>query len=299
MNAGVLGQDDARYPRELRDLEEPPDSLYFEGDLSLLEKPRVAVIGSREPSPYGDRIAYEAAHALAGQGAVIVSGMARGLDARAHQGALDAGGGTIAVLGAGLDLDYPRSNRLLLAEVKARGLVVTEYPAGTEPRDFQFVQRNRIIAALAPVLLVVEGRIKGGTSNTAKWAMESDREVFGVPGRLGEELSGSPNMIIRETGCIYTHPNDILLTLKLPTLPEESTGKPDRAARREEVRRIRRGLNEAEAAVFDLIGHQPTHVDAIATRAEIEVGLLLAALSSLELQGLVTQLPGKRFALAS
>ncbi len=300
MSIRELRSDDADFPRRVLLVEDPPEVLYAEGDLGLLARPRVAIIGSRHPSAYGVRMAYEAAKALAGQGAVVVSGMAIGLDARAHRGALDAGGGTIAVLGAGIDQDLPVTNCALLRETRARGLVLSEYPPGTPPAPWNFPKRNRIIAALSQCLLVVEGKVKGGTSNTADWAGKMHAELFGVPGRLGDELATGPNLLIRDGGSIYTHPNDILLVLGLPTLPEgddiEAAALRERA---KEAERARFELTGAEATVFDLIGPQPVHVDALAAKSTLGPGLLLGALSSLELQGLVTQLPGKRFALAS
>ena len=300
MSVRVIRQGEPEYPRRLLLVEQPPKLLYAEGDLGLLDRPRVAIIGSRHPSPYGIKMAYEAAGTLARQGVVVVSGMAIGLDARAHRGALDAGGGTVAVLGCGIDLDLPMQNRQLLRQVRARGLVLSEYEAGTEPRDFMFPKRNRIIAALAQALLVVEGRVRGGTSNTAAWAERLGMKPYAIPGQLDNPLATGPNSLIRDGGHIYTHPNDILLKLGLPTLPEK--GEADAAARRvrsDEAEQARAELTGAEATLYDLISPTPQHVDALATRSALDPGLLLAALSSLELQGLITQLPGKHFALAS
>lgn len=299
MSVEVLRQDDLRFPRELFFLEKPPGLLYAQGDLSLLTQPRVSIIGSREGSAYGERVAYEAAHALAGAGVVIVSGMAMGLDARAHRGALDAGGGTIAILGTGIDIDYPRRNRMLLGEVRAKGLVLTEFEPGEPPLDWHFPKRNRIIAALGQCLLVVEGRVQGGTSNTAKWALGAGATIFGVPGRLGEEMSESPNLLIQTGGSIYLGPNDILQRMGLPLLSQERAEVRELRGHIDAARCARAELTDAEATLYDLIGPQPVHVDALATKSAINPGLLLAALSSLELQGLVTQLPGKHFALAS
>jgi len=299
MSVEVLRQDDLRFPRELFFLENPPELLYAQGDLSLLTKPRVSIIGSREGSAYGERVAYDAARALAGAGVVIVSGMAMGLDARAHHGALDADGGTIAVLGTGIDVDYPARNRALLREVRAKGLVLTEFEPGTPPRDWHFPKRNRIIAALGQCLLVVEGKAKGGTSNTAGWALDIGAAIFGVPGRLGEVLSESPNLLIHTGGSIYLGPNDILHRLGLPVLTQEADGVRELRATIDAARCARTELTGAEATLYDLIGTRPVHVDILARKSEINPGLLLAALSSLELQGLVTQLPGKHFLLAS
>lgn len=295
----ALRHDDPDFPRELLLVEKPPEVLYAQGDLALLKRPRVAIIGSRQPSSYGIRVAYEAAHALAGQGMTVISGMAIGLDARAHRGALDAGGGTVAVLGCGIDMDYPHTNRSLLADVRARGLVLSEYPPGSPMRPWQFPARNRLIAGLAQCLLVVEGRIRGGTSNTVKWAGDLGIQILAVPGRLGDELAAGPNLLIQDGADIYLHPNDVLRRFVLPLLPEDAApGEAIRAAMASATVQ-RAELTGAEATLYDLITPDPVHVDALGIRSAIEPGLLLAALSSLELQGLVTQLPGKHFALAS
>ncbi len=294
-----IPQGDPRFPRELTVVHDPPEVIYAIGDLSLLTKKRVSIIGSRMPSPYGRRIAFEAAQALASTGLVIVSGAARGLDACAHEGALAAEGGTIAIVGAGADVDYPRGNADLLRRIREKGLVLSEYKPGTEPRDYRFPARNRLIAALGSCLLVVEGRAKGGTANTAEWALRADGVVFGVPVHLGDPLSESPNLIIRDGGDIYLGPNDILLKLGMMPIADAAHPQPELARRVEAAREARARLTGAEATLFDLIGSSPLHVDALATQAAIDPGLLLAALSSLELQGLIKQLPGKHFALAS
>lgn len=286
-----LGRDDDAFPRALLIAPEPPDEVWVEGDLSLLERPAVGIIGTRKPSRYGLGVTHDAARELAASGAVIVSGLAAGLDARAHRGALDAGGDTIAVLGTGIDVPYPAANAALLDEVKRRGLVITEYPPGTEPRGWAFVRRNRLIAALSQVLVVVEGRIRSGTANTAEWMQRIGRQVFAVPGRLGDPMSEGPNQMLRDGAAPYVHPNDVLRLLRLPEIPEEGRPLPRPESAPD--------LQGAEAEVFDLLGRKPVHVDVIASRCALDPGLLLAALSSLEMRGLVEQQPGKRFALAS
>ena len=294
----ILQQDDPDFPKDVLLCHRPPKQLWVLGDLSLMNRPRVAIIGSRKPTPYGVRTAYEAARALAESGVVIVSGMAMGLDAQAHQGALDAGGGTIAVLGCGIDVDYPKSNLHLLNEVRQRGLIFTEFEPGIHPTQFTFPQRNRIIAALGNCLVVVEGMIKGGTTNTAGWAMDH-RKIFAVPGQLDNPLAQSPNALIQAGAAIYLHENDVLQFLGLPLRPRlDSSGLVLALARKEgELRRAQ--LSHAEAELYDLISARPVHVDALAAKSGLAPGLLLAALSSLELQGLARQLPGKHFALAS
>jgi len=227
---------------------------------------------------------------------VVVSGMAIGLDARAHRAALDAGGGTIAVLGTGIDIDYPPTNASLLREVRAKGLVLTERHPGEEARPWHFPARNRIIAGLARCLLIVEGRADGGTSNTAGWALKMHKPIWAVPGRLGEPQAEGPNKLLQDGASIYLEPDGMLseLGLEVPARP------PDRLkVLKRQGARVRAELTGAEATLYDLITPDPVHVDVLVVRSAIEPGLLLAALSSLELQGLVTQLPGKHFALAS
>lgn len=272
----------------------PVERIWVAGDLSLLARPAAGIIGARRPSRYGLGVAHDAARELAAAGVVIVSGLAAGLDTRAHQGALDVGGGTIGVLGTGIDVVYPAANAVVQQAVASRGLLITEFAPGTEPLPWNFVRRNRIIAALSQVLVVVEGRIRSGTANTVSWMQKLGREVCAVPGRIGDPMSEGPNAMLRDGAHPYLHPNDVLRLLKLPLLPEE---QPPRHARNDEAPAPQ--LHGAEAAVFDLLGRKPLHVDALATRCALEPGLLLAALSSLELQGLVEQHPGKRFALAS
>ena len=294
----ILQQDDPDFPKDVLLCDQPPKQLWVLGDLSLMKRPRVAIIGSRKPTPYGVRTAYEAAKALAESGVVIVSGMAMGLDAQAHQGALDAGGGTIAVLGCGIDVDYPKTNLRLLNEVRQRGLIFTEFEPGMHPTQFTFPQRNRIIAALGDCLVVVEGTIDGGTANTVRWAGES-KQLFAVPGQIDNPLAGGPNHMLQNGAAPYLHPNDVLAFLELPLQPRlDSSGLVLALARKEgELRRAQ--LSHAEAELYDLISARPVHVDALAAKSGLAPGLLLAALSSLELQGLVRQLPGKHFALAS
>ncbi len=292
----LLARDDPRYPVRLRCVPEAPDRLHVAGDLDLLGRRTVAIVGSRHPSPYGIRVAYDAARELADSGLVVVSGMALGLDARAHEGALDAGGGTIGVLGCGLDVVYPLRHRTLYADVRQRGLLVTEYPPGTRPLKRHFPERNRIIAGLAEALVVVEGRIKGGTSNTVEWMNKLGRPVFAVPGRLEDWQAQGPNHLIHQGSRVYLSPDDVLRELKLPARPAPSAELGLMLERGEEERAA---MGAAEAAVYDVISQAPLHVDALAEKSALAPGVLLAALSALEIKGLVTQLPGKRFALAS
>lgn len=286
-----IAANDPRFPTALLVAYQPPVQIWVEGDLALLERPSIGVIGTRTPTRYGLGATHDAARELAGQGLVIVSGMAPGLDARAHQGALEAGGGTIAVLGCGIDVPYPRPNLGLLRQVKERGLVITEFAPGIGPRESTFPKRNRLIAALSQALLVMEGAIRSGTSNTVKWMSALGRPILAAPGRIGDPMSAGPNNLIRDGAHPYLHPNDVLRVLGMPLLPEEDGPEP--------VDDTPPELPRAEATVFDLVSRKPVHVDVLASRCELEPGLLLAALSSLEMRGLIAQHPGKLFALAS
>jgi len=331
----VLDRDHPLYPRRLLTLAEPPEALHARGDLSLLDRPCAAIVGSREPTTYGIRIAYQAAYEAARAGIVVVSGMARGLDARAHRGALDAGGKTIAVLGSGFDVAYPRENLDLLEAVARDGLLLSELPPGTRPTKWSFPARNRIIAGLGECLLVVEGRIQGGTQNTVQWMLARGRTVLAVPGRIDEPVGMGPNLLIAEGATPYFSPADLLRQFGLDwdgvdpteTLEALAAGDPFRrrrapCSRSEPSERRRQGgvpgepasrdrgsyaelaealkdLAAAEASVFDVVTPDPVDLEHIATAVRLDHGTLLAALSSLELKGLVDQLPGKRFRLAS
>jgi DNA processing protein len=310
----VLDRDHTSFPKRLLTLSKPPEVLYARGDISLLKQPIAAIVGSREPTNYGIRIAYQAAYEAARAGIVVVSGLARGLDARAHRGALDAGGRTIAVLGTGFDVAYPRANLDLLEAIPREGLLLTELPPGTRPTQWSFPARNRIIAALAECLLVVEGRIQGGTQNTVGWMLLQGRTVLAVPGRIDEEVAMGPNVLIREGATPYFCPGDLLKQFGLAwdgVDPSEvhgagaTPGKPaQRGLRRgpgpdQDVLDALSDLAAAEASVFDLVTQEPVAIDQIAGAIGLDHGTLLAALSALELKGLVDQLPGKRFRLAS
>ena len=295
----VLDRDDPAFPKSLLVVQPQPERLYALGDLTLLERDLVGIVGSREPTNYGSRVAYAAGQAAARAGLVVVSGMARGLDSRAHRGALDAGGGTIAILGSGVDVPYPRSNKDLYADVLRSGLLLSEQEPGTNPLPGSFPKRNRLIAGLARCLLVVEGRIKGGTRNTSRLMADMGKLVLAVPGRIEDEVAAGPNLLISEGATIYRGPDDLLKPFGIHWEAVERAEKREAAARIGDLFSQESALLSAEARIFDLLGTEPLHVDAIAARTRLDAGTLLAALSSLELKGLAVQLPGKHFRLAA
>jgi DNA processing protein len=300
----VLHPDDARYPAGLRVLAKPPDVLYARGDLSVLDRPCVAIVGSRHPTSYGIKVAYEAAREAARAGLVVVSGMARGLDARAHRGALDGGGRTVAVLGCGFDVPYPVENLDLLEAVPRNGVLLSEAAPGTRPSKWSFPARNRVIAALAECLLVVEGKAKGGTSNTVQWMNAIGRSVLAVPGRIDELVAEGPNQLIQAGAWPYLTPQDLLSRFGLqwdgaPATDATAARAPRPEAPEPVFLAAISGLAKAEAQVFDVLTPEPLHVDRLAERAALDHPTLLAALSLLEIKGLIVQVPGKRFQLVS
>jgi DNA processing protein len=294
----VLAIHDADFPTKALTVRPQPRTLFVRGDLSVLSRRMVAIVGARDPSPYGMKVAWEAAHTCARAGLVVISGMARGLDGQAHRAAIDAGGLTVGVLGCGLDVPYPRQNADLRQSIPEHGALMSEFSPGTRPAPWTFPQRNRLIAALADTLVVVEGRVKGGTSNTVEWVMTLNKTILAVPGRIDEELAGGPNLLIQQGATLYRGPWDVFDVLKLP-VPDFINRDSASDGRAPDVRAARAELSGAEATLFDLMTPQPVHVDQLAQRTALDAGLLLAALSTLELQGLIKQLPGKHFALAS
>ena len=198
MTEGCLTPGDPLYPDALRTIPDPPKTLYYRGDLSLLARPMVAVVGTRKPSPYGVRITKRIAGQIAGAGAVLVSGLAMGIDSVGHRRSLELGGRTIAVLGQGLDIYYPKSNRDLQEEIGRSGLLLSEYPAGTKPARFTFPRRNRIISGLALATMVTEAGVNSGSLITAEWAENQGRPVYCVPGNIDSQCSLGTNLLISD-----------------------------------------------------------------------------------------------------
>ncbi len=280
---------DPGYPGYLREIFDPPFALFCEGDAETLRNPVVAVVGARKPTPYGRAVAEKLAEELAGRGCVVASGLALGIDACAHRGALKQGR-TIAVLGSGLDVPYPRENRGLAREISVRGVVVTEYPLGTPPLAEHFPVRNRIISGLAIGLVVVEAARRSGSLITARLALSQDREVMAVPGNVTSELSRGTNDLIRDGAKLVESWEDVAEALPSPwrenllaRRDEKEENKPDSLSREE-----RRLLSElpVDAAL---------PIDELAERTGLSVSCLLALLLGLELRGAVVQHPGKQF----
>jgi DNA processing protein len=276
---------DPDYPEDLADLFDPPAGVFLRGSLDPV-RARVAVVGARNCSIAGAEMASALGSGLARSGVAVVSGGARGIDSAAHRGALESGGSTVAVLGCGIDVPYPRHNRRLLDQIARDGVLITEYPPGTPPEPFRFPARNRIVAGLARAVVVVEGATGSGSMITADHALDLGREVFAVPGPVTSELSTVPLALIREGATLVRGPDDLISDLGLeasappptgPSRPEDGGG---------------RGVGGAEVAVWEALAGSCTP-DALAAATGLSLPEVVSALVGLELRGQVLQVGGR------
>lgn len=269
-----LGRSDARFPGTLGSIHDPPPGLFLRGagEVEILVGPTVGIVGARACSGYGSHVARSLARELAAAGVVVVSGLARGVDGEAHRGALDGGGVTVGVLGCGVDRDYPAAHRDLARRMCERGLVVSEYAPGVEPAPWRFPARNRIIAGLAHAVVVVEARERSGALITADLALEEGREVFAVPGEITSALSHGTNALLKLGASPLTTAADVLDALGI----ERSGG-------------LDPELSPDEEVVLDALRSSGAGVDELVRRTGFEPARLAAALTGLELAGLVTE----------
>jgi len=274
----VITLADSEYPRLLLEIADPPALLYAHGDPALLETPALAVVGSRNGTAQGLRNAETFAKAFSASGVTIVSGLAMGIDAAAHRGGLAGRGSTIAVLGTGIDVMYPRSNASLFDEIAARGLLLTEYPVGTPPAGHNFPRRNRLISALARGCLVVEAALGSGSLITARMAIEQGRDVFAIPGSIHSPLSKGCHSLIKQGAKLVESAEDVLVELGhvIPTS----------AARTQ---------SSVTDGLLTHMGFDPIDVDSLCARAGLPAQAISAELLRLELDGLVSPMPGGRY----
>jgi DNA processing protein len=274
---GSIARRDDAYPPLLAELHDPPTRLFLRGEaMELLLAPAVAVIGARSCSAYGAHVARSLARELAYAGLVVVSGLARGIDGEAHRGALEAEGATIGVLGCGIDRDYPAAHAALASRIAETGLVVSEYPPGTQPAPWRFPARNRVIAAMALATVVVEARERSGALITADFALELGREVFAVPGEITSALSAGTNHLLRQGAAPLLSVEDVLLSL----------GRERRAPKEA------RPVSPAAARLLDLLADGAQGADDLVARSGSETGEVSAALVELELAGLAAHADG-------
>lgn len=278
--------DDA-YPELLRQTAQPPWVLYYKGDPALLGAPSLAVVGTRTPTAYGKRVAEELSSALSQAGFCIVSGLARGIDSAAHSGALRGKGRTVAVLGCGVEHIYPPENKGLYNEIAAHGLLLSEYPIGTPIHPGLFPVRNRIIAGLTLGTVVVEAASRSGSLITADQALEASRDVFAVPGPITSPKSRGAMDLIKQGAKIVTSVDDILEEyMHMITTPEPSyIESPSQADQ----------LTEDEQKIYDLLSCEPTTIDELLSKSQINFGHLHSVLISLLLKKRIEQLPGSSY----
>jgi len=290
LGAVVLLPEDAAFPPLLREIPEAPAHLYAWGDVALLARPAVAMVGSRNHTSYGAEAARILAAGVA-PAAVVVSGMARGIDAIAHASALDAGGASVGVLGNGFGVVYPAANRALYDRMIARGCLVTELPPGERPHAHTFPRRNRLVSGLAAATVVVEAAVGSGALITADAALDQGRAVLAVPGPITSPTSVGCNKLIQQGAKAALCAGDILEELGLGGLtPGPCPGAPGERIPPEDLSPLQRTLWDALAA-------ESCHIDALAGSAKAPTADVLTALTELELRGVVRQDPGMRFAL--
>lgn len=283
---------DATYPPMLVNIPDPPRLLFAFGDIALSARQAVAVVGSRRHTDYGIHACRAVVDAAVSVGAVVVSGMARGIDAHAHTRALDDGGSTIGILGNGIGHIYPAANRTLYERVAREGLLLTEMPPGERPRVYTFPHRNRLIAGLATVTVVVEGARTSGSLITATAALDAGRDVLAVPGPITAETSEGTNGLIRDGSAPFLTGAD--LWSRLPGASALAV----MAARAElPQRRVPEGLSDVERRIARVLLQGEQDVDLIARDAALDTGVVLCELLSLELRSVVEALPGRRYRL--
>jgi DNA processing protein len=288
----VLPFTDLRYPRALRALPVAPIALYVAGNADVLNDPQLSIVGSRNPTPAGRDIAFEFARSLAACGLGITSGLAEGIDSAAHRGALAAQGTTLAVLGSGIDIIYPKINFTLSEQIRCQGALISEFPLGTPPRRENFPQRNRIIAALSLGTLVVEAARRSGSLITARLAGDHNRELFAVPGSIHNPLSRGCHELIRQGAKLTETAADILSELNFSAFFDRSreasgglTAPPD----------IEAGMDKERKILLDALGFDPADIDLLVVRTGFKPEAVSSMMLILELEGHVQAAPGGRY----
>ncbi|MGH9804935.1 MAG: DNA-processing protein DprA [Candidatus Acidiferrales bacterium] len=295
----LLAWDEAEYPPLLKEINDPPVLLYARGDLSVLATHCLAMVGARKPSAYGQQITERLAEELSLRGLTIVSGLARGIDSAAHRGALKpAAGKTVAVLGCGIDVDYPKENKKLRQQIEANGCVLSEFPLGTFPAPQNFPIRNRIIAGLGWGTMVVEGSRYSGSLITGRLAMEYNRQVYGVPGNITNPKSHAPNTLIKQGAKLVESWEDVVEELPTPVRAEilERLAESAVADAGQADLPLAAELSGSERGVFSILRvDEALHVDQVVEASGMTSSDVLAILFDLEMKGLIRQLPGKFF----
>lgn len=279
----VLTLVDEDYPRLLKEIDQSPPVIYVRGNLLPEDDFAVAMVGTRRMTAYGQQVARDASIYLAGNGLTVVSGLARGVDALAHQHALNAGGRTIAVLGSGVDVIYPPEHRQLAEAIIENGALISDYPMGTKPEGINFPPRNRIISGLSLATIVVEAGERSGALITAEFAVEQGREVFAVPGNILSPASRGTNVLIQKGAYPLLSPQDVLDVLELSQVEAYKSAREVLPS------------DTTEAKILTVLDYEPMHVDEISLEVGLAIEKVSAALTMMELKGVVQNVGGMRY----
>lgn len=284
-NIQIISVNDSNFPNLLKEIPSAPYLIYAKGSYAFNSNPMLAIVGSRKFSQYGKQVAISLARDLANAGIAVVSGMALGIDTFAHQGALDAGGQTIAVLGSSLEdnLIGPRTNFNLSRHIIDNGALISDYPLGTQATPQTFPARNRLMAGLTMGTIVIEAAYQSGTLITANMALDFNREVFAVPGNIFSPTSQGTNDLIKKGAKMITSVNDILEELNLENLKKESA-----------IREVLDATKE-EAIILNILSHEPTHIDRIIKLSKINTSITLSTLVILEMKGYAKNIGGQNY----
>jgi DNA processing protein len=282
---------DSRYPARLNMIADPPPLLYITGTLTEQDELAVAIVGARRATAAGRAVTEELSHDLAEAGMTVVSGLARGIDAAAHRGALAAGGRTIAVLGCGIDRTYPPEHERLRRQIEERGAIVSEVAMGVAPHSHHFPRRNRIISGLSLGVIVTEAAVGSGSLITARLAAEQGREVFAVPGFVKQDTSRGTNALLKEGAALIERAQDVIDAL----LPQLEPALRVRVQPSCEKKVSGDPLGKEEQLVYDALSYDPSTVDDVVVSTRLSVSIVMGLLLSLELRQHVTQLPGQRY----
>lgn len=271
------------YPRSLKELSDPPPILYVIGNPKLLSEPQLAMVGSRRPTPQARKLAQEMAKELSKSGLVITSGMALGIDAAAHQGVIGSYGNTVAVLGTGVDVIYPRSHAQIYSAIAMQGALVSEFPLGTSPNPGNFPRRNRIISGLSLGVLVVEAAIESGSLISARLAAEQGREVFAMPGSVFNPLSRGCHKLIKEGAVLVESPQDVLVELQSYLRPMIRMPDPEESPEL---------ASSTHQELLDSMGYETVSMDVLSQVTGLPCDELSVILTELEMEGLIESVPG-------
>lgn len=279
----ILTWQDEAYPQRLKEIDQPPPVLYIRGDYLPDDLFAVAIVGTRRVTPYGRQITEELSSFLAANGLTVISGLARGVDAIAHQAALKAGGRTIGILGSGVDKIYPPEHRGLAEQMMEHGAIISDYAPGTPPDASNFPPRNRIISGLSLAVVVIEAGETSGALITADFAAEQGREVFAVPGSILAPQSKGTNKLIQKGALPLLSVNDLMQALDITRVGEQKS-----------ARKIMPS-DPTEAKLLSVLGNEPLHVDEIRNQSELPIEKVSAALALMELKGMVRQVGGMNY----